>query len=281
MRADGRKGNFVVMKRFFGNGIFLGGLLLAMASPWTALAEEDGLKITIHPPPSPKAGQDASKGFSGGQLAYAKGDFVTAYEELLPLAVEGNPNAQFYIGRIYDPSNQDRLGVTSMPLSANGTPIIQDYKQALRWYTMAAKQGHVAGMRQAGMFLKYGQLYRRAYKWLSRAAKAGDGEAQYQLGIMYHYGMGMPRNDTKAAKWLALGGPNMSPYKQKQYGWKAGQGYGAPAQGKELIDILKNSESEGSNEMRANRVRTGTVSHRSAEDGEAKAEEFEQTPLFW
>lgn len=269
------------MKRFFGNGIFLGALLLVMTLPWPVVAAEDGLKITIRPPPSAKAGESASKGFSGGQQAYSKGNFVAAYEELLPLAVEGNPDAQFYIGRIYDPSNEDRIGVTAMPVSPKGVPIIQDYKTALRWYLMSAKQGHVAGMRQTGMFYKYGQLYQRAYKWLSRAAEAGDGEAQYQLGIMYHYGMGMPRDDAKAAKWLALGGPNMSPYKQKQYGWQAGQGYGAPAQGKELVNILKQGGNEDSDEMRANRVRTGTVSRRSDEDGETRSEEFEKTPLFW
>ena len=109
----------------------MGAFLLVVALPWSVSAEDTGLKITIHPPPTPKVGQDASKGFSGGQQAYAKGNFVAAYEELLPLAVEGNPDAQFYIGRIYDPSNEDRIGVTAMPVSPEGTPIIQDYKHAL------------------------------------------------------------------------------------------------------------------------------------------------------
>lgn len=273
------------MKRFFWYGVFLSALLLVTASPRPVLAENPseatGQRIVIHPPPSQP--QAASEGFSGGQRAYANGDYITAHKELLPLAVEGNPTAQYYIGRIYDPSNEDRIGVTystSTSESSDQTPIIQDYKQALRWYLKAAKQGHVPSMRQAGMFFKYGQLYRQAYKWLSRAAEAGDAEAQYQLGIMYHYGMGMPRDDAKAAKWLGLGGPNLSPYKQKQYGWTAGQGYGAPAQGRELIDILKdNSESgnEDSDALRANRVQTGTVSHRSEKDGETRAEEFERT----
>jgi len=268
------------MKRISGNSVFLGALLLVMVIPLPTLAEEDGLKITIRPPPPIKA-SSPSVGFSGGQQAYSRGDWISAYKELLPLAVEGNANAQFYIGRIYDPNNEDRLGVPAMPVTAKGAQVIQNYKDALRWYLMAAKQGHVMGQRQAGMFLKYGQLYRRGYKWLKRSAEAGDGEAQYQLGIMYHYGMGMPRDDAKAAKWLALGGPNMSPYKQKQYGWQAGQGYGAPAQGKELVNILKESGGKDTDELRANRVRTGTVSHRSSTDGETEAEAFEKTPLFW
>lgn|GEM_PF-3058984 len=255
----------------------LSAVFLATAAPWPSFAqsasEKDGLKITVRPTPTPKASQDPSKGFSGGQRAYAKGNFSAAYKELLPLAVEGNPTAQFYIGQIYDPTNLDRIGVTY----GDGEQIIQSHKDALRWYLKAAKQGHVQAQRQAGIFFKYGQLYRNAFKWLKRAAEAGDGEAQYQLGIMYHYGMGMPRDDNKAAKWLALGGPNMSEYKQKQYGWKAGQGFGAPAQGKELVGILKNSGGEETDAIRANRVQSrGTISHRSESDGETRSEEYEK-----
>jgi len=215
----------------------------------------------------------AFAGFSEGQRAYAKGNWRMAYDEFLPLAVEGNARAQFYIGQICDPTNLDRIGVTYKA----GEQILQKHKTALRWYLKAAKQGHVQGQRQAGIFFKYGQLYRNAFKWLKRASEAGDGEAQYQLGIMYHYGMGMPRDDKKAAKWLALGGPNMSEYKQKQYGWKAGQGYGAPAQGKDLVTILKRSGGSGANALRANRVQSrGTISHRSQEDGKTRSEEYEK-----
>lgn len=208
------------------------------------------------------------------QQAYAKGNWRVAYDEFLPMAIEGNPIAQFYIGRIYDSTNLDRIGVTYK----NGDQIIQNPKTALRWYLKAAKQGHVQGQRQAGIFFKYGQLYRDAFKWLKRASEAGDPEAQFQLGIMYHYGMGMPRDDAKAAKWLGLGGPNMSEYKQKQYGWKAGQGFGAPAQGKDLVNRLKDGGSNDSDAIRANRVQSrGTVSHRSEANGEDRSEEYEKT----
>ncbi|MEW5703046.1 MAG: tetratricopeptide repeat protein [Pseudomonadota bacterium] len=215
----------------------------------------------------------AFAGYAEGVQAYALGKFNTAYDELIPLAVEGNADAQFYIGQIYDPSNEDRLGATY----DKGKQIIQKYETALRWYVKAAKQGHVAAQRQAGMFFKYGQLYSPAYKWLKRAADAGDPEAQYQLGIMYHYGMGMPRNDAEAAKWIGMGGPNMTPYQQKQYGWKAGQGFGAPAEGKAMVEILKGG-GENDDALRANRMESrGTVSTRSDKDGVKQVEEYERT----
>jgi len=68
----------------------------------------------------------------------------------------------------------------------------------------------------------------------------------------------------------------MSEYKQKQYGWKAGQGYGAPAQGKDLVNRLKQGGG-ATNAIRANRVQSrGTISHRSQEDGETRSEEYEK-----
>ena len=35
-------------------------------------------------------------------------------------------------------------------------------------------------------------------------AEAGDAEAQFNLGARYEFGMGVPQNETKAAKWYRL-----------------------------------------------------------------------------
>ena len=61
-------------------------------------------------------------------------------------AEQGDANAQFNLGVMY----------------ANGEGVIQDYKQAVKWYRKAAEQG--------------------------------DATAQYNLGVMYDNGRGVPKD---------------------------------------------------------------------------------------
>ena len=68
-----------------------------------------------------------SSDFDKGLTAYNNGDYATALKEWKPLAEEGDVDAQYYLGVLYD----------------NGDGVPQDYKEAVRWYTLAAKQGDV------------------------------------------------------------------------------------------------------------------------------------------
>ena len=52
----------------------------------------------------------------------------------------------------------------------NGQGVAQDYSAAMKWYRMAADQGHA--------------------------------NAQYNLGIMYYQGQGVPQNTSEALRWL-------------------------------------------------------------------------------
>ena len=60
-----------------------------------------------------------------GLQAYKKGDYSTALKELRPLAEHGDAQAQGVLGRMYD--------------FGHGVP--QDYKEAVKWYRLAADQG--------------------------------------------------------------------------------------------------------------------------------------------
>ena len=57
--------------------------------------------------------------------AYKSGDYATALREWTPLAKQGNADAQFDLGVMYE------LG--------QGVP--QDGKTAVKWYRLAAEQG--------------------------------------------------------------------------------------------------------------------------------------------
>src|SRR5471030_1256577 len=61
-----------------------------------------------------------------GLAAAPKNDFVTALTEWRPLAEKGNARAQCYLGVMYD----------------NGQGVVQDYKEAGKWYRLAADQGN-------------------------------------------------------------------------------------------------------------------------------------------
>ena len=68
-----------------------------------------------------------SSDFDKGLTAYNNGDYATALKEWKPLAEEGDVDAQYYLGVLYD----------------NGDGVPQDYKEAVRWYKLAAEQGDV------------------------------------------------------------------------------------------------------------------------------------------
>jgi hypothetical protein len=42
------------------------------------------------------------RGLKEGALSYTRGDYAIAYRELLPLAGHGDPQAQLFLGHMYD-----------------------------------------------------------------------------------------------------------------------------------------------------------------------------------
>lgn len=71
---------------------------------------------------------DFQKGFTAAQ----SGDYATALREWTPLAEQGDAIAQFNLGVMYE--------------TGQGVP--QDYKTAVKWYRLAAKQGNVCSYRR-------------------------------------------------------------------------------------------------------------------------------------
>lgn len=96
---------------------------------------------------------------------YDKSEFVAAYETLLPMAEQGNAQAQFFLGKIY------RYGL--------GKPV--DAKQAQKWFDLAIKNDVVDTMK--------------------KAARQGEAAAQSNLGVIYYEGIGVDRDVVKAAEW--------------------------------------------------------------------------------
>ena len=100
---------------------------------------------------------------------------------------------------------QHNLGV----MYANGKGVPLDYAEALKWYRMAADQGHAKAQNNLGFMYFNGkgvpQDYAEALKWYRMAAEQGNAEAQRNLGNRYATGQGVPQQDyVLAHMWCNL-----------------------------------------------------------------------------
>lgn len=81
----------------------------------------------------------------------------------------------------------------------------QDFKEALNWWTHAAKQGYTPSMNNVGLLYANGhgvaQNYEEAFKWWMRSAERGNAWAMNAVGDLYENGQGVPQNYELALNW--------------------------------------------------------------------------------
>lgn len=91
---------------------------------------------------------------------------------------------------------------------AEGDGVIQNDKEAARWFALAAKQGLAEAQYQYGLALLRGrgvvQDYHAAFSWIEKPAKRGYAKAQYSLGELYRYGTGTAIDKARAYLWFNL-----------------------------------------------------------------------------
>ena len=150
--------------------------------------------------------------FEAGVAAFKRLDYAAAMEEFQTPAEQGNAEAQYYIGVLYqfgkgvDPSDKTaytwyrkaaeqghaeaQYNVGYLHTKGQGVP--RDDEQALRWYLSAAEQGFAPAQVSVGTFYRSGRGVARDYgeamKWYRRAAEQGHGLAQAKLALMYQSG---------------------------------------------------------------------------------------------
>ena len=134
---------------------------------------------------SPLVAQDFQKGLT----AYEAGDYSTAFKELLPLAEQGNAQAQFIMSEQY----------------RRGRGVLQDFDEGMRWRLLAASQGLTTAYNKLGELyeLGYGGVDKdliEAVKWYRLSADQGDAEGQYQLAFAYMTGQGVKQDSAKSKR---------------------------------------------------------------------------------
>ena len=105
--------------------------------------------------------------FQAGLEAYKRGDYATALKEWRPLAEQGDADAQFNLGVMYD----------------NGRGVTQDYAEAVKWYRRAAQQDLGEAQTNLGVMYQNGrgvtQDYVQAHMWYNLAvSRLSPGESR-------------------------------------------------------------------------------------------------------
>ena len=112
--------------------------------------------------------------------------------ELRKRAQAGDADAQYALGcRYYD-----------------GDGVRRDYKEALKWYRLAAAQGHNSGLCDVGYCYRNGHGVRRDYgkaiPYYKQAADQGCPTGAYWLAHAYEHGEGVPKDLAKAKRWYEI-----------------------------------------------------------------------------
>lgn len=112
--------------------------------------------------------------FTRGWNAFESGHYQTALDYWLPLAEQGDPNAQLNIGLMYD----------------TGRGLDVDPGQAVYWYRQSAENGLAAAQFNLGLMYRDGQGVEQdthlANSWLERAAAQGLQAARALLETGLH-----------------------------------------------------------------------------------------------
>ena len=145
----------------------------------------------------------AAAALKNAEDAEYRGDFTTAVSLFLPLANQGNAEAQVRLGLMYE----------------SGIGLPRDYAKAMILFRKAADQGDLGGALNVGSMYANGEGVRKDYAkaaaWYRKAANRDDAvasrPAQIQLGQIYEEGgYGLPRDNVQAYKWYDIGAAHTS-----------------------------------------------------------------------
>ncbi len=118
-----------------------------------------------------------------GSIAFDKKDYKTAFNELSPLAKEGDLDAMNMVGQMYE----------------NGWGVAKDETKALTLYNRGASRGHLASVNSLRKLKD--KEYKAELKKVQPSAEAGNAASQNRLGVMAEFGYGMPRDSDLAFSW--------------------------------------------------------------------------------
>lgn len=89
---------------------------------------------------------------------------------------------------------------------------VEDHDEAVRWYRLAAEQGHAGAQYSLGVHYALGQGVEKDYpesaRWYRLAAEQDHAGAQYLLGSAYETSSGVEHDFSEAVRWYRLAAEN-------------------------------------------------------------------------
>jgi hypothetical protein len=134
-----------------------------------------------------------------------------AFEDLKAQAAAGNSMMQFELGTLYDPN---------FKLSQLVAPDIQT---ALRYYRLAAEQGHTVAENNYGFYLATGNSGiprdpAAGFPWVLKAANGNYDLAERNAGILYRDGIGIAPDRATSLFWFRKAADAGNRYSQAEIG---------------------------------------------------------------
>jgi TPR repeat protein len=141
--------------------------------------------------------QEASV-YEDAEAAFNRNDITTAIGLIQPLADQGDPQAQLFLGILY------HFGIRG------GLP------EAAKWVRRAADRGYAKAQGKLGLMYRHGEGVPKdsaeALKWDRRAADQGDVFSESSLSSAYRDGEGVPKDIIRAYMWATLAAKTGGPY---------------------------------------------------------------------
>jgi TPR repeat protein len=138
-------------------------------------------------------------GMEEGLAAFNRGDFATAFKEWKPLAEQGDAEAQYNLGVLYQ--------------YGRGAP--QDDAEAAKWFRQAAEQDDPDAQYSLGVLYSEGRGVDKdldeAATWLRRAADQGHAGAAGRLAAISGLGSAEPKDEGAPPADVEVPSPETAP----------------------------------------------------------------------
>lgn len=127
-----------------------------------------------------------------------------------------------------------------------GKGLVQDGTKGLKWYRKAAEQEFTIAQYKLGIRYSLGFTKRKTecIKWLHKAAEHGLIVAQYFLATCYQHGEGVVQNHTESAKWYRIAAEQGYAKAQYQLGVCYSTGLGVTEDRTEAVKWYKMAASQ-------------------------------------
>ena len=125
----------------------------------------------------------------------------------------------------------------------------QDWEQAFRWYSVAARAGDMEAQNNLGTLYLEGYYcpedHEKAVYWYRKSAEQGANVAQYNLGMRYLHGQGVTVDNLLAMSWLEKSSANGYPLASYDLGLMYLHGEGCKPDRSKALRLMMTAASDG------------------------------------